>query len=493
MNILIVDDNPKDTERLNRWLGDKADAIEICSSGKEADAILAEKGSEFNLALVSWDMEGAHNGRELIARHRKNLSELRFVVMSHSLTAGIATLAHRLGVTDFLEKPLDSDEVAACVNSLIATEQPEIPFLAEMQCEIVGESKSLMDTLRLVSRAILAPKINVLIIGEPGTGKELIAQAIHRLGTAAKGRIISVHLGSIPSGLVADAIFGHEPGAFDGAKTRRKGCLEEADKGTLFLDEVGELPMQVQVELLRALQERKFQRLGANSETAFDTRLVCATNRDLATAVRAGTFRSDFYHRIRGLTIHLPPLRERRGDVPILLDHFLERARGQRQVSFARSTLSILTSYPYPGNIRELEKMVGEALTKCDGDRILPHHLNLKDMGTLLEPEAEDAIIPNTAQPEVPTPPAETETIQLPFPASWLKLPLREAERKIIEAFNLVYLTPLQNEHRYNKSRMAEVAGIDRKTLDQHLKKAGLEVKKHSGALPQQSPNDQPK
>lgn len=485
MNILIVDDNHRDLERLENLLAGHYQRIEACQSGQQADLALSERGSDFALAILSWDMAGTQNGQELVVSYRKKLPDLRFVVMTQNLTANLAVLADRLGVKDFLSKPLDSAEVGRLLDSVRVAEQTPIPFLDELRSEIIGESKALLDTLRLVSRAVQDNKINVLIIGEPGTGKELIAQAIHRLSIGERGKIVSVNLSSIPDGLVADALFGHERGAFNNAGTIRKGYLEEAHNGTLFLDEIGELPHQVQVDLLRALQERNFQRLGSSREIPFDTRLICATNRDLAADVKAGKMRGDFYQRINGLTIHVPPLRERPGDIPILLEYFLNQYRRQRPVGFARTTLSILNSYPFPGNIRELGNIVNQALAKCDGEELLPQHLNLKDMGTLIDP-ASPFQIPDAAESSRTDHPSQQQSDAGPisFPEAWLKLPLLEAIEQITAAFSQAYLSELQNKHRHNKSEMSKAARVDRKTLDQYLKKAGLPSRKNTGSLP---------
>ncbi len=480
MKILVVDDNLKDTERLSKWLAEEGAQVEVCHSGKGGDAALAERGADFAAVLVSWDMPGTHNGQELLARHRRNLPELKIVVMSHDLDITVAARAHRLGADDFLRKPLASKQIMACLNSLCAPPKMAPAFINELRGTIRGESQALMRMLDEVARAITTTDLGVLIIGETGTGKELIAQAIHKYGAPAGSLIIPVNISASAPTVVEDALFGHERFAFTDAKEPRKGFLEEAGQGTLFLDEIGELSLDVQIKLLRVLQEKLFNRLGSTHALPFKARLICATNRDLATAVNEGKIRGDFYHRIAELTIHVPPLRDRQGDLPLLLQHFLDSYRGQRNISFTNETLSILNNYHYPGNIRELIKIVRAALAKCGEheNEIRPRHLNLKDMATLhgpgWSPDAAGTAVPAAAPSEAR---ADFDGAQVSFPVAWLKLPIKEAEEKIVKAFDFVYLKRLLEKHRYIKKRVADEAGIDRKTLDQRLEEAGLSTK----------------
>src|SRR6185503_97268 len=233
------------------------------------------------------------------------------------------TRARILGAEDFLEKPLDSERIKSSLRSLLTKADPVSPVVVELQKKILGDSPALVHMLKQIGKYILRHDSNVLLIGESGTGKELLAQAIHQLGSQAKAPNVAVNVAQSPRDLMESVLFGHEKGAFTGANDRHIGLLEEANRGMLFLDEIGELEMSLQAKLLRVIQEREFRRVKGSVSLPFAARLVCATNRDLAETVKAGQFREDLYHRIAEVTIKVPPLRARTGDVELLLTHFL--------------------------------------------------------------------------------------------------------------------------------------------------------------------------
>jgi formate hydrogenlyase transcriptional activator len=239
--------------------------------------------------------------------------------------------------------------------------------------ELVGAAPSLREALSRLS--MVAPTdATVLITGETGTGKELVARAIHRRSRRAGRPFVSVNCAAIPASLIASELFGHERGAFTGALQRRLGRFELAAGGTLFLDEVGELPLETQIALLRVLQEREFERVGGTRPIHADVRVIAATNRDLQEAVDAGTFRSDLFYRLNVFPIEVPPLRERRGDVRVLVEHFARRhaaALGKTVRRISRKTLDLLEGYPWPGNVRELQNIVERSLIVCDSDTLL--------------------------------------------------------------------------------------------------------------------------
>jgi formate hydrogenlyase transcriptional activator len=236
--------------------------------------------------------------------------------------------------------------------------------------EIVGSSKPMRQVVKQVEK--VAPSDStVLILGETGTGKELIARALHRRSRRANRAFVRVNCAAIPQALIASELFGHEKGAFTGASQRRLGRFEAADGGTLFLDEVGELPMETQIALLRVLQEREFERVGSNHPVKIDVRLIAATNRDLAAAVAAGTFRQDLYYRLNVFPVAVPPLRERAEDIPLLVEYFVGRysnAGGKNIRRIAKDTLELLKAYQWPGNIRELQNVVERAIILSEGD-----------------------------------------------------------------------------------------------------------------------------
>ncbi len=342
--------------------------------------------------------------------------------------------------------------------------------------QLVGESPVFLDTLRQIARVVRHPDTRILILGESGTGKELVARAIHKLGPCADRPWIPVNIGETPSTLVESSLFGHEKGAFTDARELRRGLLELAGNGTLFLDEIGDLELPLQSKLLRTIQEREFRRLGGNIPLQFEARLICATNLELATAVQRGAFRQDLYHRIAEVIIQVPPLRERRGDIDRLVDHFVRAySREDRSLRFARETLTILRSYPFPGNIRELQNLVKGAMIQSEGEVVLPRHLPLANMGKFLQ---------NTGRGD--TPDQETEAWGEPalfefssalkgsLPENWMGLPYREAVQALAKVFDRVYLLRrLENAH-YNITRAAASAGLDTKTFRKHWKECGL-------------------
>jgi DNA-binding NtrC family response regulator len=487
MKILIVDDNSKDIERLCKWLTGEGAQVEICRSGAEAEKVMAVEGDSFDIAFILWDVAGVPNGLELLVRFRQNFPKLQSVLTSYSLNADITTVAYRLGVRDFLEKPFNAKRIIDCLHSLTTIRRPELPLIGELRRRIMGESRKLSKILHDAACVIPRTDRRVLLLGETGTGKELIAKAIHQLGAFPHLPFVAVNLASIPATLLESALFGHERWAFTDARETRIGCLEEAGEGTLFLDEVGEMNPAAQAKLLRVLQEKSFRRLGSTADRHFKARLICATNVDLIMAVKEGKFRRDLFFRIAQVTIHVPPLRERDGDVPILLQHFLDLYRGNREISFARETLSILNSYRYSGNVRELENIVSEALIRCDEDEIRPKDIDLETLTALhdpVEPPIELVeVAPATVKPSTPAANRQLED-QLIFLEDWLKLPYREAQEKVIDAFDCIYFPRKYEKNNFVKTRAADDAQLDRKTFDQRLAKA-MRLRRSIGRTPQ--------
>jgi DNA-binding NtrC family response regulator len=325
----------------------------------------------------------------------------------------------------------------------------------------------------------------VLLYGESGTGKELLAQGIHHLSGNTDEPCVAVNVGAIPKELIESQLFGHEKGAFTGATDAHRGYLEEAGTGTLFLDEIGDLDLSLQVKLLRVIQEKKFRRLKGSKDLEFNARLVCATNRDLARAVQENAFRRDLFHRIAEVTIHVPPLRERKDDVVLLLERFLVAARGDRRVQFARETITILRSYTFPGNVRELENLVKAALIECDGEYILPHHLPLKSMSVFLNlehaettethaPSNNGNYSPSAHEPQSQSHHKLFDELEHALPQNWLELPYKEVAELCQRAFDRTYLPPLIARHRHNLTKATKAAGVDKKTFDKHWRDAGL-------------------
>jgi DNA-binding NtrC family response regulator len=311
----------------------------------------------------------------------------------------------------------------------------------------------------------------VLLLGESGTGKELLANAIHMLGPASGAPCVAVNVTAYPATLIESILFGHERGAFTDARERHQGFFETAGEGTLFLDEIGDLEMSLQVKLLRAIEDRRFYRLGSVTEIPFRARLVCATHRDLAASVANGTFRHDLYHRIAETTINIPPLRERRGDLELLLNHFLDVHRGTRKIRLARESLTILRSYLFPGNIRELENIVKSAVIQCEAEAILPRHLPLPSMAAFL-PSPAAAPGPEIVSDSLPA--DLLAGLRKALPAAWIRSPYRDLAGAFAQAFDYFYFPRKLHQFHHNITRAAKDAGMDEKTFRKHWEECGL-------------------
>jgi DNA-binding NtrC family response regulator len=350
-------------------------------------------------------------------------------------------------------------------------------MVLQLRQEIIGNSPSLLATLKQVAKASQHPSSRILLLGESGTGKEILARAIHKLGPRSSKPWIAINISGIPAALLESALFGHERGAFTGATDRHVGLFEEAGDGTIFLDEIGDLEISLQTKLLRVIQEKNFRRLKGKQTLLFEARLVCATNKDLAAAVNEGAFRRDLFHRIAEVTIQVPSLRERKGDVDLLLNHFLDLYRGNRVIRFARETLTILRSYPFWGNVRELDNLVKSALIECDGKVILPQHLPLQSMGTLLSLSHETAQHNGSSQ-STQRGGVELQSLIKELNRSltkgWMELPYREARWQYVRAFDRVYLKDKLEKWRYNVTQAAKEAGVDVKTFRNRWKESGF-------------------
>ncbi|RMG68270.1 MAG: sigma-54-dependent Fis family transcriptional regulator [Calditrichaeota bacterium] len=237
---------------------------------------------------------------------------------------------------------------------------------------IIGKSEQIRELIELVI-SVAPTDISVLITGESGTGKEVFAKAIHKLSPRRNGPMISVNCGAIPEGLLESELFGHERGAFTGAVATKKGYFELADRGTIFLDEIGEMPIQTQVKLLRVLETGEFMRVGSGDVRKVDVRVIAATNRDLAEMVRQGTFRKDLYYRLKAVSLHIPPLRERKEDIPLLIEHFMKEVTNRSEIEFAGFTeeaMEVLINYPWPGNVRELKNFIETIVILSRGEKV---------------------------------------------------------------------------------------------------------------------------
>ncbi len=373
MKILVVDDEPLQRELLKGFLENQGFQVLTAENGE--DALRLFQTEAIGLALLDHKMPGM-TGDELLARMKEINPLVRAIMITAYGEVDTAVNVMKLGADDFLEKPVDLDVLLEKIQRIeqeLAVEEDvasveELNQEAPLPVEIIAHSHLMKEAISLARRVADTPW-TVLIRGETGTGKELMARLIHLLSPRKDAPFIEVNCAAIPENLFESELFGHEKGAFTSAVSRRKGRFELANGGTLFLDEIGELPMTLQPKLLRALQEKRISRVGSESEFEIDVRVVAATNRNLREMVEEGNFREDLYYRLNVFEIEIPPLRNRREDIPGLVSFFLERY-ALRPVKFSPEAMDVLIKYPYPGNVRELEHIVQRTVTLARGQVI---------------------------------------------------------------------------------------------------------------------------
>ena len=440
--VLIVEDDPATRVGLAELVGAWGFTTDEAGNGEEA----LQKVTTFRPAIIVTDLLMPRmGGLELLRALKDQLSDLTLILLTAQGTVESAVEAIKEGAYDYLSKPVDPQRLRILLTKAVERQETlrEVKQLRRQLREqgsfgrIVGNSPSIRSVYRVIEQS--APtNASVLIWGESGTGKELVAQTIHELSPRASFPFVAINCAAIPETLLESELFGHEKGAFTGAQERRTGVFELAHRGTLFLDEIAEMQPATQVKLLRVLQERTFRRLGGRQEQSVDVRIIAATNLNPTEAVRNGKLREDLYYRLNVFAIELPPLRERREDVPLLIQRFLNEFNTVNNKSVRavdQEAMQVLEQYPWPGNIRELRNVMERATILADGDFITLRHLP-----PLLVAKGEETL------PTVTLTPGTT---------------VDEAERRLI-------LLTLDHT-RGNKTRAAEILGISLKTLHNKL------------------------
>ncbi|MGD1020977.1 MAG: sigma-54 dependent transcriptional regulator [Verrucomicrobiia bacterium] len=433
--ILVIDDEESPRESLRFILKDRYDVtlVENGSSGLEATS----RAEPFDVVLLDMKMPGM-DGLEVLSRMRQLHPRIPVVMVTAITETKPAVQAMKLGAVDYLNKPFDVDEIRLVVDRILkekANEREVVRLRTELQAvskfeNIVGSSAAMQKVYALVQR-VVDTETTILVLGETGTGKELVARALHYNSVRREGPFIPVHCAAIPSELLESELFGHEKGSFTGALQRRIGMFEAAGGGTLFLDEIGEMPLGTQSKLLRAIQEREIRRVGGQETISINVRLVCATNRDLEREISRGAFREDLYYRINVVPITVPALRDRRDDIPQLVSHFAQRFARElnREVpQFTPSAMDLLLSYPWPGNVRELEHAIERLLVTCDSNKI-----SEEDLPFVIS-QAEQATAQITSRLTATTPHVDLGE-KLEFKDTGLDLPkvTEDLERRAIE------------------------------------------------------------
>jgi DNA-binding NtrC family response regulator len=384
--ILIAEDEKAQRDLLEGFLKKEGFSVHAVVNGREALQKL--EGDFFDIALIDYKMPEL-DGLQTLREIRKLNPDLPVVMMTAYGTVETAVATMKEGALDYLTKPIDLEELLLIFQKVmersnLIRENKELRAQLQERYtfhNIIYGSPKMEEVMGLVAR-VAPSQATVLIQGESGTGKELIANAIHYSSPRSNKPLVKVNCSALPEALLESELFGHEKGAFTGAAQRRIGRFEEGDGGTIFLDEIGDLSPAIQVKLLRILQEKEFQRLGSNLSLKADVRVITATHRNLEEAMKKGHFREDLYYRLNVISIQLPPLKERREDIPLLVDFFLKKFSEENQKSISdisKEARTLLLQYSYPGNVRELENLMERAVVLCRGNVItiqdLPFHL----------------------------------------------------------------------------------------------------------------------
>jgi DNA-binding NtrC family response regulator len=454
IRVLVVDDEEIVRESLGGWLAKDGYTIRLADGG--AAAIEALKGEPFSIVLADLKMPGV-DGLQVLEDARRQQPDAVCVIMTAYATVDTAVSAMKLGAYDYLVKPFDPEELSLMLEKIVSQQalrrENEVLRKALKRewgfHDLLSKAPGMQKVFEL-ARVSARSASTILILGESGSGKEVLARAVHAESPRAAGAFVAVNCGALTESLLESELFGHEKGAFTGAVSRRKGKFEAADGGTLFLDEVGDVSPKLQLELLRVLEERSFHRVGGNEPISVDVRIIAATNRDLQKAVAEGRFREDLYYRLNVIPILVPPLRERREDIPLLVDRFVEALAVElkkRVDGVSHEAMAALLAHPWPGNVRELRNVLERGAVVATGALI----------------QASDLGLPATVAPE---PPVVAAASAPGAAAGQLGGTLEDVERRHIGDVLLAAGG--------NVTQAARSLGIDRVTLYKKIRKYGL-------------------
>ncbi|HNX55991.1 MAG TPA: sigma-54 dependent transcriptional regulator [Prolixibacteraceae bacterium] len=441
ISILIVDDEESVRDSLYNWFIEDGFRVECAENARKGLSML--ESDNFDIILADIKMPGM-DGLEMLRRIKEIKSDSIVIVMTAFATVDTAVKALKDGAYDYVTKPFDPDDLTHLIRNATRqislaeeneTLKQKVISLEDVE-DIVGKSMAMKDVLRQVE-SVAQTNSSVIITGESGTGKELVARAIHANSPRKFYPFVSVHCGALSESLLESELFGHEKGAFTGAMYNRKGRFEMADSGTIFLDEIATISTKMQVELLRVLETKSFMRVGGNKEITSDFRVICATNKDLKSLVEKGIFREDLFYRLNVVNIEIPPLRERKEDIPLLVEHFIQKyclSMNKPPVTIDVAALNRLQEFNFPGNIRELENMIERAIVIGNGKRI-----TLKDL-------PEDKAVRTSTSVES------------------------------LDDFEKAFILQILNKYEWNISKTARALKVDRVTLYNKIKKYNLKL-----------------
>ena len=451
-SIMVVDDEKDIRQSLEGVLKDEGFQVHLAEDGAGALRLLEERAIDIIL-LDIW-MPGM-DGLEVLEKIKERERELPVIMISGHGTIETAVKATKLGAYDFIEKPLSLDKVILILNHALdqrslAEENRALREEIAKGYAIIGKN-SAIETLRVEINRVAPTKSWVLITGENGTGKEVVARNIHAFSERSHKPFIEVNCAAIPDELIESELFGHEKGAFTGAVSSKKGKFDMADGGTILLDEIGDMSLRTQAKVLRILQEQRFERVGGTATIEVDVRVIAATNKELEKEIKKGNFREDLYYRLNVIPFNIPPLRERKEDIPLFVDHYLKKFSqeiGGAEKSIGKDALACLVHYTWPGNIRELK--------------------NLMERLFIMSPKSEIVLA------DIPSPVRGGDRGPQPLPSVASTGTLREARREFEKTFLLLKL----EEHDGNISKTAETIGIERSHLYRKMRAYGIEVEK---------------
>lgn len=438
ISILIVDDEESVRDSLYNWFIEDGYRVESAENANKALSLL--ESDSFDIILADIKMPGM-DGLEMLRRIKLLKSDSIVIVMTAFATVDTAVQALKDGAFDYVTKPFDPDDLSHLIRNAskqisLAEEnenlKKKVVSLENVE-DLIGKSEAIKVVLKDIE-SVAQSNSSVVISGESGTGKELVAKAIHSNSPRKFFPLVSVHCGALTESLLESELFGHEKGAFTGAMYNRKGRFEMADNGTIFLDEIATISMKMQIDLLRVLESKKFVRVGGNKEISSDFRVICATNRDLKGMVEKGIFREDLYYRLNVVNIHVPPLRERTDDIPLLVEYFIKKyctSMNKPPVTIDPAALSRLEEFNFPGNVRELENMIERAIVVGNGKKI-----SLKDLP--------------------------------------LEKTIMTSSIESLDDFEKLHILQILNKYNWNISRAAKALKVDRVTLYNKISKYSL-------------------
>jgi len=452
--ILVVEDKESMAAMLKETL--EAEGYKVIPARDAAKGIKYLKDGKIDLVLTDLKLPDK-NGIDVLKASKEENNLTPVIVMTAFGSVEAAVSAMKEGAFDFITKPFDTDHLIILIKRALETQRlvtENILLKEEVSSRfglpgIIGKSRNIVDVAQIVQK-VAATRTTVLILGESGTGKELFARAIHNLSSRKHYPFVPINCAAIPKALLESELFGHEKGSFTGADARKMGKFELADKGTIFLDEIGDMDLSIQAKLLRAIEEGEIERVGAITSITLDVRIVAASNKDLEKAVEEKKFREDLFYRLNVFPVRVPPLRERKEDIPLLVEYFINKYCNEMKTpvkSVSKEALDILMGYHWKGNVRELENTIERAVILCDGDVITPDHFVLRK--------------------EVVSGPVTAFSSTEGTLESVAKEALRTAETKRISS--------ALHETRGNKSKAAEILQVSYKTLLTKIKEYGIE------------------